>query len=272
MTAAAAPSAPAWTEPILELIGVRAAYGRIEVLRGVDLVVPRGSVVALLGPNGAGKTTLLRTVCGRLAPTAGHVHLAGLHVNGASADSLARAGLCTIPEGRAVFAGLTVAENLRLVTYGGAVGEGEVFERAVASFPRLKERLGQLAGTLSGGEQRMLAMARALATDPALLLVDEPSMGLAPLVADELYAVLATAARSGVAVLLVEQFARRALRAAEYAAVMRGGRIVAAGEPADVADQLSDAYLGRDGRRTDRHTDRQRAYAGGEAAEAEGDR
>ncbi|MQA87636.1 MAG: ATP-binding cassette domain-containing protein [Streptosporangiales bacterium] len=236
---------PARTTPILELMDLHAAYGGIEVLRGVDLVVPRGSVVALLGPNGAGKTTLLRAVSGHLRPTSGHVHLAGTHVNGASAEKLARAGLCTIPEGRATFPGLTVLENLRLVTYASVAGRDEVLERAFARFPRLAERRGQLAGTLSGGEQRMLAMARALGADPALLLLDEPSMGLAPLVVDELYEVIAQLSASGVAVLVVEQFAGRALGVAEYAAVMRGGRVVAMGEPADVQDELPGLYLGR---------------------------
>lgn len=169
------------TKPILELVDVRAAYGRIEVLHGVNLTVPRGAVMALLGPNGAGKSTLLKVVSGQLRATSGHVHLGGSHVNGASPDALSRAGLCTIPEGRSVFPNLTVTENLRLAAYAG-VPEGHVYETAFSRFPRLGERSRQLAGSLSGGEQQMLAMARALATNPALLLVDELSMGLAPLI------------------------------------------------------------------------------------------
>ena len=230
--------------PALQLIGVTAAYGRIEVLHGVDLTVPRGSVVALLGPNGAGKSTALKVVAGQLAPTGGHVHLSGHHVNGVSPERLARAGLCTVPEGRGVFPNLTVAENLRLFAYATKTPERRIRELSFGRFPRLAERHHQLAGRLSGGEQQMLAMARALATSPALLVVDELSMGLAPLVVDELYAVLAQVAADGAAVLVVEQFARRALAVADYAAVMVGGRIRAVGEPADVEGELSAAYLG----------------------------
>lgn len=231
------------TPPILELMDIHAAYGRIEVLRGVDLTIPRGSVVALLGPNGAGKTTLLKVMSGQLKPTSGHIHLADHHVNGASPDELARAGMCTIPEGRGIFPNLTVSDNLRLVTYSG-VKESAVFEKAFGQFPQLAERRNQLAGTLSGGEQQMLAMSRALSADPALLLLDELSMGLAPLIVEELYEIVAQIAESGVSVLIVEQFALTALAVAEYAAVMQHGRILAVGEPADVHDQLSSVYLG----------------------------
>ena len=165
------------TQPLLELRDVRAAYGKIEVLHGVDLQVPEGSVVALLGPNGGGKTTTLKVASGQMEPTAGCVHIAGRHVNGASPDMLARIGVCTIPEGRGIFPNLTVRENLRMVTYAGAGFDG-VEETAYTRFPRLKERRGQLAGTLSGGEQQMLSIARGLTTNPALLLLDELSMGL----------------------------------------------------------------------------------------------
>jgi branched-chain amino acid transport system ATP-binding protein len=160
------------SEPMLELIGVRAAYGRIQVLHGVDLVVPRGSVVALLGPNGGGKTTTLKVASGQLVPTSGCVHLAGRHVNGVAPDALARIGVCTIPEGRGIFPNLTVRENLRMVTFSGAQPK-EVEERAFTQFPRLGERRNQVAGTMSGGEQQMLAMARGLAVDPTLLFLDE---------------------------------------------------------------------------------------------------
>jgi branched-chain amino acid transport system ATP-binding protein len=229
--------------PLLELRGVTAAYGRIQVLHGVDLVVPRGEVVALLGPNGAGKTTTLRVATGQHPVTSGCVHVAGRHVNGVRPEALARLGLCTIPEGRGVFRSLTVRENLRMASYRG-VDEAVVLERAVARFPRLGERLGQVAGTLSGGEQQMLAMARGLATDPALLIIDELSMGLAPLIVAELYELVAGIAREGVAILVVEQFARTVLGVADRAVIMQHGRVVAAGIPADLEADLSAAYLG----------------------------
>jgi branched-chain amino acid transport system ATP-binding protein len=228
---------------ILEVIDVHAAYGRIEVLRGVNLVVPQGAVVALLGPNGAGKTTLLKVISGQMKATRGHIHVGGHHVNGCSPDELARVGLCTIPEGRGIFPNLTVEENLTLVTYAG-VSDRSVRDTAFTQFPRLKERRRQLAGTMSGGEQQMLAMSRALATNPALLVLDELSMGLAPLIVAELYEAVAEIAKSGVSVLVVEQFARTALAVAEYGAVMLGGKIVAMGQPEDLTEDLSKAYLG----------------------------
>jgi branched-chain amino acid transport system ATP-binding protein len=230
--------------PLLELRGVRAAYGRIEVLHGVDLVVPRGTVVALLGPNGGGKTTTLKVISGQLSPTAGCVHLAGRHINGAGSDALARIGVCTIPEGRGVFPNLTVRENLRMVTFAGTTDLDEVEEVAYARFPRLGERRGQLAGTMSGGEQQMLALARGLAVDPALLLLDELSMGLAPLIVEGLYEIVAQVAAEGVSILVVEQFARTVLGVADYAAIMLHGQIVSVGQPADLEDELSAAYLG----------------------------
>jgi branched-chain amino acid transport system ATP-binding protein len=231
------------TAPILELIGVRAAYGRIEVLRGVDLQVPRGAVVALLGANGAGKTTLLRVISGLMAPTEGDIHLAGVHVSGASPDRLTRAGLCLVPEGRGVFPNLTVEENLWLASYSGTPVE-KILTGAYSRFPRLKQRRRQLAGSLSGGEQQMLSLARALASDPALLLLDELSMGLAPLIVEGLYDTVAEIAEQGVSILVVEQFANSALRVCDYAAVMHGGRIVATGEPVEIQHKLSELYFG----------------------------
>ena len=238
MTASAAPP-----PHVLELRDVRAAYGRIEVLHGVDLIVPAACVVALLGPNGAGKSTTLAVVSGRLAPTGGCVHIAGRHVNGARPDALARIGVCTVPEGRGVFPNLTVAENLWMATYAG-VGRDDVEEQAYARFPVLRSRRRQAAGSLSGGEQQMLALARALGTRPALLLLDELSMGLAPKVVAELYEAVAGVAATGVSVLVVEQFARVALGVADYAALLGNGRVTAVGQPADVEEQLSAAYLG----------------------------
>ncbi|MHB8681881.1 MAG: ABC transporter ATP-binding protein [Acidimicrobiales bacterium] len=229
--------------PVIELRQVRAAYGRIEVLHGIDLSLAAGTVLALLGPNGAGKSTTLKVASGQLAPTSGCFHVLGRHVNGISPDGLARAGVCTIPEGRAIFPNLTVAENLRMMTYGGA-SRRDVEQRAYTRFPRLAERRKQVAGTLSGGEQQMLAMSRALSTDPAALLLDEISMGLAPIIVDELYTVVAQIAAEGVAILLTEQFARAALRVADRVALVTQGRVVAEGAPDELPDDLAAAYLG----------------------------
>jgi len=230
--------------PAIELRDVRAGYGRIEVLHGVSLSVPTGCVYALLGPNGAGKSTSLQVIGGKITPTHGCVHIGGSHVNGAAPEKLAKAGACRIPEGRGIFPNLTVAENLRVWTYATDAPASEVEARAFARFPRLGERRKQLAGTLSGGEQQMLALSRALVTDPGILLLDEISMGLAPLVVSELYEVVAQLASEGITVLLVEQFARIALAVADYAAVMTQGRIAMVGQPADVEDFVQEAYLG----------------------------
>ena len=229
--------------PLLELKGIRAAYGTIEVLHGIDLAVPEGSVVALLGPNGAGKSTILKVCSGLLQPTHGEVHLAGRVVNGASADELARLGVCTIPEGRGVFPNLTVRENLWMATMAG-VSLDRVESIAYERFPRLGERRKQLAGTLSGGEQQMLAMSRALAVDPALLLLDELSMGLAPLVVANLYEIVAQVSEEGVSILVSEQFARTVLGIAQYAAIVLHGNVTRVGTPEELEDELSAAYLG----------------------------
>jgi branched-chain amino acid transport system ATP-binding protein len=229
--------------PILEVIDLHAAYGRIEVLRGVDLAVPKGAVMALLGPNGAGKSTLVKVISGQKTQTSGDIHLGGVNVRKATPDELARVGLCTVPEGRSVFPNLTVEENLRLMSYAG-VPAAAVIDTAYSYFPRLHERRKQFAGTMSGGEQQMLAMSRALASDPALLLLDELSMGLAPLIVDELYETVGRIAESGVSILCIEQFARTALKVADYAAVMSGGRVVATGEPDEILATMSDVILG----------------------------
>jgi branched-chain amino acid transport system ATP-binding protein len=229
--------------PILDVIGAHAGYRRIEVLRGVDLTVPKGAVVALLGPNGAGKSTLLKVISGQLRPTRGDVHLAGVHVSDPKVDALARVGLTTVPEGRSVFPNLTVQDNLMLMSYAG-VPAARVLDTAYSFFPKLAQRRRQLAGTLSGGEQQMLAMSRALSSDPALLLLDELSMGLAPLIVDELYEAVAQIAASGVSILVVEQFANTALRVADYAAVMKDGRIVRSGEPDEIRAVMADVILG----------------------------
>jgi branched-chain amino acid transport system ATP-binding protein len=228
---------------LLELHGLRAAYGTIEVLHGIDLEVPAGGIFAVLGPNGAGKSTLLRVVAGLHAPSGGSVVLAGRNVNGARPDDLARSGLCLVPEGRGIFPNLTVSENLRLVTHMGT-SLAAVEDRTYTRFPRLGDRRKQIAGTLSGGEQQMLALARAVSTDPAFLLVDELSMGLAPRIVEGLYALVAELAAEGMTVLAVEQFARTILGIASHAVVMATGRVIHSGDPADMAEALSELYLG----------------------------
>jgi branched-chain amino acid transport system ATP-binding protein len=232
------------TDPILALRDVRAAYGEIEVLHGVTIEVPRGGVVALLGPNGAGKTTVIGVASGLVATTGGVLEISGLDVTGVAATDLARAGVCTIPEGRGVFPNLTVTENLRMATYAGA-SQADVEDRAFGRFPRLAERRHQLAGTMSGGEQQMLALARGLATDPVVLMLDELSMGLAPKIVGQLYEQVAAIAADGVSVLVVEQFARSVLGVADLAVVMTQGLVRFTG-PADALDDelLATTYLG----------------------------
>jgi len=232
-------------DPVLELSGIRAGYGPIEVLHGCDLTVGPSQVVALLGPNGAGKTTTLAVASGQIAPTAGTIALCGRNVTGVRSDALARAGVCLVPEGRGVFPNLTVTENLRMATFSGT-SLSEIEERAYTQFPALRDRRSQTAGTLSGGEQQMLAMSRALATDPALVMLDELSMGLAPLIVEELYGRVAQLAADGVSILIVEQFAPAVLGVADSAAIMVHGRIVEQGDPGDIADHLTAAYLAID--------------------------
>ena len=229
--------------PALRLSGVHAAYERVEVLRGIDLEVAAGQVFALLGPNGAGKSTTLRVISGRMKPLTGQILIDGRDVTGVAPEKLARQGICSIPEGRGVFPGLTVAENLRMWTFRGGLRRADVEDAAYARFPRLAERRKQLAGTLSGGEQQMLAMSRALSTKPKLLLLDEISMGLAPLIVAELYDLVGQIAKEGFAILLVEQFASTALAVAERAAVMVQGRIEMEGTPEEIGAAVSALYL-----------------------------
>jgi branched-chain amino acid transport system ATP-binding protein len=239
----AAPAPAANAGPAITVDGVRAAYGRIEVLHGVDLTIPGGSVFALLGPNGAGKSTLLKVLNGRLRATTGAVVIDGLPSAPWTPEALARAGVIAIPEGRGVFPNLSVRDNLRMWTYRGGVSTSQVEERAYEQFPRLKERRRQLAGTLSGGEQQMLAISRALAGETKVLLLDEISMGLAPIIVAKLYELVASIAASGVTVVLVEQFATTALGVADGAAIMLHGRIAHEGTPAEMAEAAEAAYL-----------------------------
>ncbi|MDX6553676.1 MAG: branched-chain amino acid transport system ATP-binding protein, partial [Gaiellales bacterium] len=219
------------------------AYGDLVVYRGLDFEAERGQRTVLVGPNGAGKSTILKVANGQVVPTRGCVHIAGHHVNGSRPAAIAAAGVCSIPEGRGVFPNLTVEENLELMTYRG-VTRADVTDRTYAQFPRLQERRRQLAGTMSGGEQQMLAMARALCTDPRLLLLDEISMGLGPMIVAELYELVGQLAETGIAVLLVEQFVRTALAVADMAVVLSGGSVVQMGKPAEVLDAVTHAYLG----------------------------
>jgi branched-chain amino acid transport system ATP-binding protein len=229
--------------PSITLSGVTAAYGRIEVLHGVDLTIPAGSVFALLGPNGAGKSTLLKVISGRMRPTAGQVLFGDEAVGKRPPEKLARAGICAVPEGRGIFPNLTVHENLRIWTYRGGLSTKDVEERTFATFPRLKERRSQTAGTLSGGEQQMLAISRALVTDPRVLLLDELSMGLAPLIVAELYELVGNLGRQGMTILLVEQFVTTALSVATRAAIMVHGRIQQEGTPEEMAAAALGVYL-----------------------------
>jgi branched-chain amino acid transport system ATP-binding protein len=230
--------------PLLELRGVKAAYGQVEVLHGVDLAVAAGSLTAILGPNGAGKTSTLRVISGLLEPTAGSLRLEGYDVSGASPVKLAQAGVCLIPEGRGIFPNLTVRENLLMDTYAARRPVGDVEETAYGRFPRLGERRNQVAGTLSGGEQQMLALSRALSSDPALILLDELSMGLAPLIVEELFAVVRELTTTGVTIVVVEQFASVVLDVADRVAVLTHGVVQMQGAPSEVADLLHSAYLG----------------------------
>jgi len=228
---------------ILELRHIRGGYGTIDVLHGLNFTVEPGQVHALLGPNGAGKTTTLGVCSGQIVPSGGQLVISGREVQGSTSDALARAGVCLVPEGRGIFPNLTVTENLRMFTHAGAPFS-DVQEKAFTQFPRLKERRKQVAGTLSGGEQQMLAMSRAIATDPALLLLDELSMGLAPLIVEELYERVAAMAATGISILIVEQFAQAVLGVADIASIMLHGRITRTGPPAEIAEELADAYLG----------------------------
>ncbi len=232
---------------------LHAGYGLSEVLAGLSLEVKAGSVVALIGANGAGKTTTMRAVSGMLRPSRGRVVLDGREVQGLEASRIARLGLAHAPEGRKVFAPLSVEDNLLLGAYGrlprffGFRRKARVdLDRVYGLFPRLRERARQAAGTLSGGEQQMLAIGRALMARPKIMLLDEPSMGLAPVIVQEVFRTLRQLKESGLTLLLVEQFARSALEVADYAYVMERGRIALHGTPDDLRrdERVLAAYLG----------------------------
>jgi len=229
----------------LEVVGLHAGYGRIPVVRDASLSVRSGEVVALLGSNGSGKSTLLKAVAGLLKPESGAVRLFGDDVTGLPPERLVARGLALIPEGRMLFGPLTVSENLALGAYATGHAQ-EVLERVLALFPVLSARLSQPASTLSGGEQQMLAIGRALMSRPVVMLLDEPSLGLAPRVVSDIFEVLDDLRSDGIAVVLVEQDANLALKHADRGYVMRGGRIVMEGRAADLRrnDEVRLAYLG----------------------------
>ncbi len=237
---------------MLTINNLHAGYGKIEVLQGISLEVPRGQVVTLIGSNGAGKTTTMRAISGMIRATAGEITLNAKRIEGLESYDIARLGLAHSPEGRRVFATMTVVDNLRLGAfprYTGSRPKGDVaadLERAMELFPRLKERRMQLAGTLSGGEQQMLAMARATMLNPDVVLLDEPSMGLAPILVDEVFRIIGRLKEQGVTMLLVEQFAAAALAVADYGYVLENGRISLHGPAAKLRDDpaVKAAYLG----------------------------
>jgi branched-chain amino acid transport system ATP-binding protein len=246
---------PVSSDAALEIRGLRVAYGGVRALHDVSLTVPRGAVVALLGPNGAGKSTTLRTVSGVMRAEAGTITSFGQRIDRAPAYRIARRGVVHVPEGRGIFPSLNVRENLEMAagvsvggdapgSGGGADGSGSIDE-ATEMFPILGNRMRQTAGSLSGGEQQMLALARAIMVRPRLLMVDEISMGLAPIVVGHLFEALRTIVATGASLLLVEQYVETALELADYVYVMDKGIIVNVGEPNDMrSSNLAAAYLG----------------------------
>ena len=223
-------------------------YGMIQALKGISFEVNEGEVIALIGANGAGKTTTLQTIFGMLSPTSGRVLLDGVDISKIPGHKIVSMGLAHVPEGRRVFAGLTVLENLKMGAYTRS-NKAEIaaaFERVYESFPRLKERQNQLAGTLSGGEQQMLAMGRALMSQPRIVLMDEPSMGLSPIYVDEIFNIIQSISQEGTTVLLVEQNAKKALAIADRAYVLETGNIVLSGDANTLMndDSIKKAYLG----------------------------
>jgi len=247
-TADGARSGDHQADPMLVVEDLHASYGAIAALRGVGFAVRRGTVVALIGANGAGKSTTLNTISGLLVPSRGTVRFEGRDITGWRADRVAGLGLVQVPEGRQVLGPLSVDENLQLGAYSRRDGEiGADLARTYERFPRLAERRHQLAGSLSGGEQQMLAIGRALMARPRLLMLDEPSLGLAPLIVREVFAIIAELKSQGSTILLVEQNARKALAVADEAYVLEGGAIVRQGPAATLRDDPSivEAYLGR---------------------------
>lgn len=237
---------------MLKIENLHAAYGKVEVLHGISLEVPAGKLVTLIGSNGAGKTTTMRSISGMLKPKSGTISLDGKNITGLDSHKIARAGLAHSPEGRRVFSTMSVMDNMLLGAFPRFTGgrpKGDVeadLQRAMELFPRLRERRNQLAGTLSGGEQQMLAMARAVMLNPEVILLDEPSMGLAPILVDEVFRILQRLKDEGRTMLLVEQFAAAALTVADYGYVLENGRISVHGPAVQLKNDpaVKAAYLG----------------------------
>jgi len=235
--------------PLLEVDGVTSGYGKVEVLHDMNIAVPEGSVVALLGPNGAGKTTTLKVISGTLPVWQGEVRYAGQRLNGRSPYDIARSGITLVPEGRGIFPGLNVKENLEIGVRATNDAEGDRrsrLEQVLERFPRLRERMTQRAGTLSGGEQQMLALSRAFLCEPRVLLMDEISMGLAPRIVEQLFENVDELRQRGLTIVLVEQYLTYALRLADICYVIGKGRVEFVGEPDELrdSDALASSYLG----------------------------
>ncbi|EKZ99265.1 ABC transporter ATP-binding protein [Cupriavidus sp. TKC] len=236
------------TQTILKISGLKVAYGGIQAVKGVDLDIKDGELVTLIGANGAGKTTTMKAITGLQGWAGGDVEYMGKSIKGVPSYALLKQGLAMVPEGRGVFARMTITENLQMGAYtrNDEAGIKADIDRMFETFPRLKERADQLAGTMSGGEQQMLAMARALMSQPKLLLLDEPSMGLSPIMVEKIFEVVRTVSSQGVTVLLVEQNARLALQAADRGYVMESGLITMSGDAKQMLDdpKVRAAYLG----------------------------
>ena len=232
----------------LELQGVTAGYGRATAIRDISFAVPEGACLALLGANGAGKTTTLRTISGLLRPRRGHVLLDGRPITGRPPWAITRLGVGHVPEGRGVVPSLSVAKNLGLGVFSGPIVNGTLSDDVAHLFPRLTERLSQVAGTMSGGEQQMLAVARVLEMKPRVLLLDELSLGLAPVLVHELFNVVRAIHQAGTTVVLVEQFVSKAMELADYVAILAKGQLTFVGEPGELvgrdSDELIAAYMG----------------------------
>ena len=231
---------------ILEIKGLVVSYGGIEAVKGIDLTVEQGKIVTLIGSNGAGKSTTLKTIAGLVKPKSGSITFQGEPLLGKSTDQIVSRGVTLVPEGRRVFPNLTVEENLRIGAYLRKESIRDDLDRVYALFPRLKERRRQVAGTLSGGEQQMLAMGRALMSNPKLLMLDEPSMGLAPLLVEQIFDIIKELHRAGTTILLVEQNAQMALSVADRGYVLETGRVTLTGPGRELlADEaVKKAYLG----------------------------